>query len=230
MTLKIAALASGTGSNVKAILDNIEAGRLDARVVALLSDNPSAKVLHIAQARGVPVWAKDFKDYPDRESFDRAMLEVIQAHGADTIVLAGYMRLLSPLFVRTYPWRILNIHPALLPSFAGLHGPRDALEYGVKVTGVSVHFVEEGMDTGPLIIQAAVPVRAIDSVDSLHARIQLMEHRIYPQALQWLAEGRLRIEGRRVRRVQAARPNVTPASHGNNALGPWMVCPALEGF
>jgi phosphoribosylglycinamide formyltransferase-1 len=230
MTLQIAALASGTGSNVKAILDCIKSGRLDARVVALLSDNPSAKALRMAEERGVPVWAKDFKEYPDRESFDKAMMEVIAAHGADTIVLAGYMRLLSPLFVQAYPRRILNIHPALLPSFPGLHGPRDALAYGVKVTGVSVHFVEEDMDAGPLIIQAAVPVRAIDSEESLHARIQMMEHRIYPQALQWLAEDRLRLEGRRVRRVQAARPNVTPASHGSNALGPWMVCPALEGF
>jgi phosphoribosylglycinamide formyltransferase-1 len=230
MTLQIAALASGTGSNVKAILDRIADGRLDARVTVLLSDNPSAKVLALAADRGIPTWSGLFADYPNRESFDQAMLDVIREHGADTIVLAGYMRLLSPLFVRAFPWRILNVHPALLPSFPGLHGARDAMDYGVKVTGTSVHFVEEGMDSGPLIIQAAVPVRAIDSEESLQKRIQAMEHRIYPQALQWLAENRLQIVGRRVRRIQSARPNVTPASNGVNALGPWLVCPALEGF
>lgn len=230
MTLKIAALASGTGSNVGAILSRIADGRLDARMQLVLSNNPSATVLAVAEKHGIPAWARSHKEYADRESYDRAMLEQILASGADTVVLAGYMRLLSPFFVREFSGRILNIHPAVLPSFPGIHSGRQAIEYGVRFTGATVHFVDEEMDNGPVIIQGIVPVRARDTEESLMPRIHALEHRIYPQALQWLAEGRLVMDGRRVRRLPGQNPQVELASAGDGPLGPWMVSPALEGF
>ncbi|MDL2216586.1 phosphoribosylglycinamide formyltransferase [Desulfovibrio sp. OttesenSCG-928-M14] len=230
MTLQIAALASGTGSNVAAIIKCIEDGRLDAQVRLVLSNKSDAPVLRIAQDAGIAVWARDHKDYPDRESFDRDLLAAIKASGADTVVLAGYMRLLTPLFVRSFPGRILNVHPAILPSFPGVHGAADALEYGVRLTGPTVHFVDEGVDSGPVIIQAVVPVVATDTRDSLMPRIHALEHRIYPQALQWLAEERLKLEGRRVHLLPGKKPHAILASGGRGPLGPWMACPALEDF
>jgi phosphoribosylglycinamide formyltransferase-1 len=230
MTLHIAALASGTGSNVSAVLDAIEKGALDARLRIVLANRIDAPVLEKAARRGVSVWAGDHRDFPSREGFDQAMLEQISLAGADTVVLAGYMRLLSPVFIHAFPGRILNIHPSLLPSFPGTHGGRDALDYGVRLSGATVHFVDEGMDNGPVIIQAAVPVSPDDTVESLMPRIHALEHRIYPQALQWLAEDRLRIDGRRVRLLPARQPRIALASYGHNSLGPWMVSPALEDF
>lgn len=233
MTLRIAALASGAGSNVAAILRCIADGRLNARMRLVVSNRPDAPVLDKARNADIAVWARSHKDFPDRDSFDRAMFAAISEAGADTVVLAGYMRLLSPDFVRAFAGRILNIHPAILPSFPGLHGGEDALNYGVRLTGPTVHFVDERMDNGPVIIQAAVPVSSTDNEDSLMPRIHAMEHRIFPQALQWLAEDRLRIEGRRVR-LMPGKPGAplvsTGASTGNGPLGPWMVCPPLEDF
>lgn len=230
MTLRIAALASGTGTNVAALLARIEDGRLDARMAVVLSNRPDAPVLARAQAAGVPVWAADHKAFPGREAFDRAMLAAIRAHGADTIALAGYMRLLSPAFIQAFPGRILNIHPALLPSFPGLRGAEDALAYGVRFSGATVHFVDEQTDHGPVIIQGAVPVTATDTAETLLPRIHALEHRIFPQALQWLAENRLRVEGRRVhvRAAKTTRPALASCAEG--PLGPWMACPPLEGF
>lgn len=230
MTLHIAALASGTGSNVNAILDAIEKGGLDARLRIVLANKTDAPVLEKAGKRGVPVWARDHRAYPSREAFDQAMLAEIRRAGADTVVLAGYMRLLSPAFIQAFPGRVLNIHPSLLPSFPGAHGGRDALEYGVRFTGATVHFVDEVMDNGPVIIQAAVPVSANDTQESLMPRIHALEHRIYPQALQWLAQGRLTISGRRVTLLPAKQPHIELASQGQGPLGPWMVSPALEDF
>lgn len=226
MTLTIAALASGAGSNVAAILRCIENGSLDARAALVLSNNPAAPVLRIAEKAGVPVWARDHRQAPCREEFDAALLDAIRASGADTVVLAGYMRMLSAPFVRAFGGRILNIHPSLLPSFPGVSGIGDAIERGVRFTGVTVHFVDEEMDHGPIIIQAAIPVNVDDTVDSLAPRIHALEHRVYPQALQWLAEDRLRIEGRTVRLL----PPKTQAARGDAAPEPWMVHPPLEGL
>jgi phosphoribosylglycinamide formyltransferase-1 len=230
MTLRIAALASGTGSNVAAVIDSIRAKRLDARLDLVLSNNPGAQVLEKAGAQGVAVRVCDHRDFPGREQFDRELLAAVKDSGADTVVLAGYTRLLSPVFVRAFPGRILNIHPALLPSFPGLDGAGDALAHGVRFSGASVHFVDEIMDNGPIIIQAVVPVSSIDTKDSLMPRIHALEHRIYPQALQWLAEARLKIKSRRVHLLPGKIPHVLPATSGSGSLGPWMVNPALEGF
>lgn len=230
VTIHIAALASGTGSNIGAMIAAIADGRLDARISLILANNPEAGVLDIAREAGLPVWARSHKDYASREAFDRAMLDRIRESGADTVVLAGYMRLLSPFFVQAYSNRMLNIHPAILPSFPGVHSARQALAYGVRFSGPSVHFVDEEMDNGPLIIQAVVPVDQSDTEETLMGRIQAMEHRIYPQALQWLAEGRLRLQGRRVELLPGIGGERSLASQGAGDMGPWMVCPALEGF
>lgn len=230
MTLHIAALASGTGSNVAAIADCIENGSLDARLCLVLSNKPDAPVLRKSRDRGTAVWARDHRDYASREAFDQDMLAAIQGAGADTVVLAGYMRLLSPAFVRAFAGRILNVHPALLPSFPGVRAPSDAVEYGVRFAGVTVHFVDEIMDNGPVIIQGVVPLTPSDTVESLTPRLHALEHRLYPQALQWLAEGRLTVDGRRVFLHPGRIPHVVPASYGTGTLGPWMVTPAFEGF
>ncbi|MBO4317184.1 MAG: phosphoribosylglycinamide formyltransferase [Mailhella sp.] len=199
MTLDLAIVASGSGTNAQAMFDAIAADRLDARVRLVLSNRPGAKVLDRAAAFGAPALCLDHKLYASREDFDLAMVSALREAGVDTVALAGYMRIVTPAFLRAFPNRVLNIHPALLPSFPGAHGGRDALAYGVKFTGCSVHFVSEEMDAGPIIIQAAVPVLDNDTEDSLMERIHPLEHIIYPQALQWLAEGRLSIEGHSVR-------------------------------
>lgn len=226
MTLTIAALASGTGSNVAAMQRRIENGSLDARIALLLTNNPAAPVLRIAEKAGIPVWARDHRQFDGREAFDAALLDAIRASGADTVVLAGYMRMLSAPFVRAFAGRVLNIHPAILPSFPGVSGIKDAIARGVRFTGVTVHFVDEEMDHGPIIIQAAVPVTGDDTPDTLAGRIHALEHRIYPQALQWLAEDRLRIEGRTVRLL----PGGTASSVSGDAAAAWMVNPPLEVF
>ena len=230
MTIKIAALASGRGSNIAAMLAAIDAGKLDAEFSIILSNNPSAPVLEMAKSRGIPFFAKSHKDFANRESFDQNMLEHIRAARADTVVLAGYMRILTADFVRSFTGRILNIHPAILPSFAGAHGGKDAVDYGVRFSGVTVHFVDEIMDNGPVIIQAALPVSQDDTEESLMLRVHALEHRLYPQALQWLAEGRLQIDGRKVRLLP--KNNLAPAlaTINNEMANPWVVSPALEGF
>lgn len=240
MTLNIAALASGRGSNVAAIIAAIDAGKLDARMDLVLSNNPEAPVLEMARARGIAVWAMSHKAFRDRASFDAAVADAVTAAGADTVVLAGYMRILTADFVRRFAGRILNIHPALLPSFPGAHGGPDAIAHGVRITGVTVHFVDEIMDHGPVIIQGAVPLSGNDTENQLMPRIHTLEHRLFPQALQWLAEGRLHLEGRRVRlaprvRRDAAVPRADEgpchlASTGAGEHGPWLVSPPLEDF
>lgn len=224
MPLKIAILASGGGTNAQAMMDKAAAGILDVDIRLVLSNRPGAGVLERARAAGVPRAVLDHAAFADRAAHEAAMVESLRENGAEFIVLAGYMRLLTPLFLGAFPGRVLNIHPALLPSFPGTHGGADALAYGVKLTGCSVHFVEEKMDGGPLIIQAAVPVNAGEPLERLMPRIHAMEHRIYPQALQWLAQGRLRMEGRQVHLAPAARETVRPD-------GDWFVWPPLErGF
>ena len=198
MPLKIAILASGSGTNAQAMLDKAAAGVLDVDIRLIVSNRPGAGVLERAARAGVPGMVLDHTEYPHREAHEAAVVATLKKSGAEYIVLAGYMRILTPVFLEPFAGRVLNIHPALLPSFPGAHGGADALAYGVKLTGCSVHFVEEEMDAGPLIIQAAVPVNAGEPLETLMPRIHALEHRIYPQALQWLAEGRIRREGRQV--------------------------------
>lgn len=200
MALNIAILLSGFGSNFQAIQNKIEAGALAARICLVASNKPDARGIERARAAGLAVWAEPHQNYPDREAFDAALGDALEASGAELIVLAGYMRLLSAGFLKRFRGRVINIHPALLPSFPGVHGSADAVAYGVKISGVTVHFVEEVMDSGPVIIQAAVPCIPGEGADDLQARIHKQEHRIYPQAIEWLAEGRISLgaEGRMV--------------------------------
>jgi phosphoribosylglycinamide formyltransferase-1 len=198
MPINIAILASGGGSNAQAIMDNIASGALDARLCLVASNRSDAGVLERARDAGVPVAMLDHTLWPDREVYDAALVNVLKKHGAEYVVMAGYMRLVTAGFLRAFGGRAINIHPALLPSFPGLHGGADALAYGVTLSGCTVHFVEEAADSGPIIIQAATPVKAGESLECLMTRIHALEHRIYPQALQWLAQGRLSKEGRRV--------------------------------
>ena len=196
MSLKLAILASGSGTNAEAMFEAIEQGKLDADVRLVLANRPGAKVLERAARRGLPHICLDHKKYASREEFDAAVVEAIKASGADTVALAGYMRMVTPAFLDAFPNRVLNIHPAILPSFPGVHGAGDAHAWGVKFTGCTVHFVSPEMDCGPIIIQSCLPVMQDESVDELQDRIHVLEHRIYPQALQWLAEERLEIRGR----------------------------------
>lgn len=224
MPLKIAIIASGNGSNAQAIFDKIREGQLDVQVCLVISNRPGARVLKRARAYGAPVKEMDHTAWPDRESFDRAMVAVLRESGAELIVLAGYMRLLTSLFLEAFTGRVVNIHPALLPSFPGVHGARDAQRWGVKVTGCTVHFVDEEMDHGAVIAQAVVPALPGEPEEVLQGRIHSMEHRLYPLVLQWFAEGRVRVEGRQVYVLPGTRPPHLPDGH-------WLVWPPLEeGF
>ncbi len=197
--LRIAVLASGSGSNLQAIIDRSVAGELDTEIVLVISNNPDAGALTRAQQAGISHLCIDHRQFATRSEFDQAVVAELQAAGAELIVLAGFMRIISDIFLAAFPARIINIHPALLPAFPGLHVHRKALEYGARFSGCTVHFVDGGVDTGPIIIQAAVPILETDTEDSLAARILEQEHKIYPQAIQWFAEGRISIEDRRVK-------------------------------
>jgi len=209
--LALGVLASGRGSNLQALLDACETGGFPARVRLVVSDVATAHALERARRRGVEARHVDPKGFPSREAFDRAVMEILREAGVDLVCLAGFMRLLGKAFVAAWPHRIMNIHPALLPAFPGLHVQRKAVEYGVKISGCTVHFVDEGTDTGPIIVQAAVPVLDDDTEESLAARILREEHRIYPQAIRLFAEGRLEVRGRRVMVRGAAGGAAAPA-------------------
>jgi len=196
--LRLGVLVSGRGSNLQAIIDSIEAKRLDAEVRLVVSDQADAYALERAKKHGIGTAVFHAKDYSSREEFDRAVVRCLRDRQVELVCLAGFMRILSPYFIREYKNRIINIHPALLPAFPGLHVQRKALEHGVKFSGCTVHFVDEDMDTGPIIIQATVPVLDGDDEEALAARILRFEHQIYPRAIQLIAEGRLQMEGRRV--------------------------------
>ncbi|MEA3260391.1 MAG: phosphoribosylglycinamide formyltransferase [Pseudomonadota bacterium] len=193
MTHRLAVLISGTGSNLQAILDAIDAGVLPARVSLVLSNKAGAAGLARAERAGVPAQAIDHRGFPDRASFDQAMIERIDAHGADTVVLAGFMRILSPGFVRHYQGRLINIHPSLLPKYPGLNTHARALEAGDREHGCSLHFVTDELDGGPLIAQARFPVAANDTAETLSEKVQAREHRLYPQVLRWRAQQRLQM-------------------------------------
>jgi phosphoribosylglycinamide formyltransferase-1 len=196
--LRLGVLVSGTGSNLQAIADAIDSGRLDAEIRIVLSNVPSAVALERARNRGLATLVVDHRDWPSRDAYDGHVVEHLRAAEVELVVLAGFNRLLSPLFVRAFPMRIVNIHPALLPAFPGLHAQRQAVEYGVRIAGATVHFVDERTDHGPIIIQAAVPAYPHDTESTLQARILEQEHRIYPEALRLIAAGRIQVEGRRV--------------------------------
>ncbi len=192
---RLAVFVSGSGTNLQAIID---AGIPTVEIALVLSNNPGAYALERAKKHGIPAEAADHKDFPGREEYDEHVLGLLRPYGVDLIALAGFMRILTPRFVRAYKNRIINIHPALLPSFPGMHAARQALESGVKFTGCTVHFVDEGVDSGPIILQAVVPVLDDDDEESLLERIHKEEHRIYPEALKLIASGNFKIEGKRV--------------------------------
>ncbi|WP_287152624.1 phosphoribosylglycinamide formyltransferase [Candidatus Solincola tengchongensis] len=195
---RLGVLISGSGTNLENIAINIEEGRIPARITVVISDREDAYGLVRARNHGLHAVFVDPQSFPDRVSYDRELIRILRENSVDLVVLAGYMRLVSPEFVEAFRNRILNIHPALLPSFPGTSGVADALAYGVKVTGVTVHFVDEGLDTGPIILQEAIPVLPGDDVESLHQRIHEVEYRLYPEAIRLFCQGRLKVEGRRV--------------------------------
>ncbi|MFQ5442920.1 MAG: phosphoribosylglycinamide formyltransferase [Thermodesulfobacteriota bacterium] len=196
--INIGVLASGRGTNLQAIIDAIEDKRLEGSIKAVISDLSGAKVLERAKRRGIETAVVERGGFSTRESFEKELVRIFRAQGVELVVLAGFMRILGSDFLDAFPMRIINIHPSLLPSFTGLDVQKRALEYGVKFAGCTVHFVDKGMDTGPIIIQAAVPVLDGDTVESLSARILAEEHRILPQAIELFAKGKLKIEGRKV--------------------------------
>ncbi|MPZ75114.1 MAG: phosphoribosylglycinamide formyltransferase [Deltaproteobacteria bacterium] len=194
----IGVLISGSGTNLQAIIDAIDAQVLDARIEVVVSNKADAQGLARAKKHRLCTEVVDPKGFPSREAYDQAVVEILQRRGVELVVLAGFMRLLSPVFVKSYSNRIMNIHPALLPAFPGLRVQKKALEHGVRFSGCTVHFVNDECDEGPIIIQAVVPVFANDNETSLTARILQQEHRIYPRAIQLYAEGRLHVVGRQV--------------------------------
>ena len=196
--LKIGVLVSGSGSNLQSILDACASGQLQARVVCVISNKADAYALERARAAGVPALHLDHRTQAGREAYDQALVAKLREFGTELVVMAGFMRIITPVLLGAFPGAVMNIHPALLPAFPGLHAQRQALEYGAKVAGCTVHFVDAGTDTGPIIIQAVVPVLEGDTEESLSARIQKEEHRIYPEAIGLYAAGALRIDGRKV--------------------------------
>ena len=196
---RIAVLASGRGSNFQAVIEAIAAGRIPAACVALITDNPKAYAIERAQKADVPVIVLDYVTFPSREAYEHVLLATMRQQKADLFVLAGYMRILGTAIVQAFPGKIVNIHPALLPSFTGLHAQRQAVAYGVKVAGCTVHFVDENLDCGPIILQKCVPVLKDDDEDSLAERILIEEHTCYPEAIRLFCEGRLKITGKTVR-------------------------------
>ena len=196
--IKIGVLASGSGSNLQSIIDNSERGVLPVDIACVISNNIAAFALERARKHGIPALHIDHRIFTGREAYDAALVETLHEYGVELVVLAGFMRIITPVLLDAFPSAVMNIHPALLPAFPGLHAQRQAIDYGVKVSGCTVHFVDTGTDTGPIIIQAAVPVMEGDTEETLSARIVTEEHRIYPEAIRLFAEGRLKVKGRRV--------------------------------
>jgi phosphoribosylglycinamide formyltransferase-1 len=222
--IRLGVLASGGGTNLQAILDACGARRIAAEVAVVVSNVPGAGALERARKVGVATEVVPSKGVADREAYDLRLVEVLRSHRVDLVCLAGYMRIVTPAFLRAFgptaetrgcP-RVLNIHPGLLPSFPGLHAQRQCVDYGARFGGCTVHFVDEGTDTGPVIAQAVVPVEPQDTEESLTRRILEQEHRLYPQAIHWFAEGRLSVEGRRV--IVAGARAAPPAAVVNPAV------------
>ena len=191
-------LCSGRGTNLQSIIDAVENGQIPAPIGVVITDKPDVMALERAAKAGIPNICVNRKECADKQEFEERLVKALRAHGVTLVVLAGFMHILSPYFVREFKGRIMNIHPALLPSFPGAHAHRDALAYGVKVSGVTIHFVDEGMDSGPIILQAAVPVEDDDTEDTLGARVLVQEHKLYPRAIELFLKGKLKVEGRKV--------------------------------
>lgn len=209
MSLSIAVLVSGSGSNLQSLIDRIEEGVLDAEIKIVISNKPGAYGIERAKKHGIPYRVLLHTEFKSREKFDEVMVQAIMDAGVDdsgAVVMAGFMRIVTPVFLRAFENRVINIHPALLPSFPGVHGQGDAADYGVKISGCTVHFVDEQMDHGAVIIQAAVPCQAGEDGNVLGPRILKLEHRVLPQAIQWLAEDLLVIEERHVRLKVSGKP------------------------
>lgn len=196
--LTIGVLASGRGSNFQSIIDSIESGYLKVRIAILISDNPQAFALERAKRHNIEALVMRPRDFPGKDSYYSSIAQELADRGVELVVLAGFMRVVGKSLIERFPNRIMNIHPALLPSFPGLHGQKQAVDYGVKISGCTVHFVDEGVDTGPVIVQAAVPVYDDDTEESLSERILRQEHRIFPLAIKLFSEGRIMVKGRKV--------------------------------
>jgi phosphoribosylglycinamide formyltransferase-1 len=196
--MRVGVLASGSGSNFQALVDALNVPDSDVRVVVLVCNVPEARVLERAAAAKVATEVLDHKKVSDRRAYDASIADVLEKHGVQLVCLAGFMRLIGPGLLERFRHKIINVHPALLPSFPGMHAAKQALEHGVKVTGCTVHFVDEGTDTGPIIAQAAVPVQSGDDEAALSARIQKEEHRLFPEVVRWIAKGKVSVNGRHV--------------------------------
>ena len=197
--LRLGVLASGGGTNLQAIIDRCQDGSLDATIALVLTNKPDAGALERARKADIPTLCINHREYASREDFDRAMVAALQAADIELVVLAGFMRIITPAFLDAFPQKVINIHPALLPAFPGLHVQQQAIDYGARFSGCTVHFVDTGVDTGPIIIQAIVPVLPDDTEDTLSARILEQEHQIYPRAIQLISEGRVQVSGRQVK-------------------------------
>jgi phosphoribosylglycinamide formyltransferase-1 len=199
--IRLGVLVSGNGSNLQSIIDHIEAGRLRARIACVISNNPEAFALTRAARHNIPAIILENRSFTNRREYDAALVNTLRDHGVELVILAGFMRILSEVMVSAFPNAIMNIHPALLPAFPGLHAQKQALDYGVRFSGCTVHFVDCGTDTGPIIMQSIVPIEQDDTEESLSARIQEQEHRTFPEAIRLFCEGKIVIEGRHVRIV-----------------------------
>ncbi len=208
--INIGVLVSGNGSNFQSIIDQTENGNLDAVIKVVICNIPDAYALERAKEHNIPSVIIENKDFKDRGKFDEKMIEILKSYSVELVIMAGFMRILTPLFVKAFPMRIMNIHPAILPSFQGTHAQERAFDYGVKFSGCSVHFADESVDTGPVIIQSVVPVYDDDTADTLQERILKEEHRIFPQAIQFYAEGKLEVVGRKVRVKNQKKFDETP--------------------
>ena len=198
-TCRLAVLVSGNGTNLQALIDSIAAGDINAVITCVISNKPDAYALQRAQQHGIPTIIHENRGFADREAYDAATVDILRSHQVDLVVLAGFMRILSRVMVSAFPHAIMNVHPALLPAFQGLHAQQQALEYGVRFSGCTVHFVDDGTDTGPIILQAVVPVEQDDTEETVSAKIQHEEHRLFPAAVKLFADGRLQVTGRQVR-------------------------------
>lgn len=196
---RLAVLVSGSGTNLQAIIDKIEAGEIKAEIACVISNKTDAYALTRASRHGIPVVVHENNNFPDRKSYDAATVEILRGYKVDLVVLAGFMRILTEVMVNAFPNAIMNIHPALLPSFQGLHAQQQALDYGVRFSGCTVHFVDCGTDTGPIILQSVVPVEQDDTEETLSARIQKAEHQTFAAAIKLFVDGKIQVDGRKVR-------------------------------
>jgi phosphoribosylglycinamide formyltransferase (EC 2.1.2.2) len=196
--MKVGVLVSGRGSNLQALINAYSEGKIKGEIALVISDNPQAYAIERCKRHGIECAVVERREFESKLEFERRMVELLREKGVELVVLAGFMRVLSGEFLKAFPMRVINIHPSLIPAFQGLHAQRQALEYGVKLTGCTVHFVSEELDNGPVIVQACVPVLPQDTEESLSQRILELEHKILPQAVKWISEGRVEVEGRRV--------------------------------